>query len=113
MPAVPGKETVVQPGYCNEQYRCQKDFDEANRRYQRNGFLVSIISGTLLLLGSLFLPPMAYAVSSGLSFGAILSFIVGSTGYWAYMDEWLRLIVLAMAFVALVVFAIKKLGSVK
>ncbi len=113
MPAVPGKESVVQSGYCNEQFQCQKDYEAANRIYQRNGFLVSIIGGTLLLILSAFLPVTALAVGNGLSLGAILSFIVGSTGYWSYMDEWLRLTVLLVAFVALIVLAVKKFGSIK
>lgn len=113
MPAVPGKESVVQPGYCNEQFQCQKEYESAQKIYQRNGFLVSVIGGTLLLILSVFLPGTALAVANGLSFGAILSFIVGTTGYWSFMDEWLKLAVLIVAFVALIVLAVKKLGSVK
>jgi uncharacterized membrane protein YdjX (TVP38/TMEM64 family) len=100
-------------GYCNEQFQCQKDFDAADKIYQRNGFFVSVVGGTILLIISLFLPATAFAVSSGLSFGAIFSFIVGSTSYWSYMDEWLRLAVLMVAFVALIILAIRKLGSIK
>jgi O-antigen ligase len=110
MPAVPGKESLVQSGYCNEQFQCQKEYDTAQRVYERNGFLVSVIGGTLLLILSLFLPVTALAVGQGLSLGAILSFVVGSMGYWSFMDEWLRLTVLVAAFVALIAFAIKKLG---
>ncbi len=109
---IPDKMTGV-TGYCNEQFQCQKDYESAQKIYQRNGFLVSVIGGTILLIVSLFLPVTALAVANGLSFGAILSFIVGSTGYWSYMDEWLRLVVLLVAFVTLIVLAIKKLGSVK
>ncbi len=108
--AVPDKTSGVS-GYCNEQYACQKKFDEANALYQRNGFLVSVIGGTLLLILSVFLPVSASAVANGLSVGAILSFIVGSTGYWSYMGEWLRLVVLFVAFIALILLAIKKLGK--
>ncbi len=111
MPAVPGKESVVQPGYCNEQFQCQKDYEMAQKIYERNGFLVSVIGGTLLLILSLFLPGVALSVGHGLSLGAILSFVVGSMGYWSFMDEWLRLAVLLVAFVALIVFSVKKLGK--
>ena len=108
--SVPDKEMSVN-GYCNEQFQCQKEFESAQKIYQRNGFIVSMIGGTLLLVLSFFLPPTALAVGSGLSFGAIFSFIVGSTSYWMYMDEWLRLIVLLVAFVALIVLALKKLNK--
>ncbi len=108
--SVPDKQSGV-TGYCNEQFQCQKEYESAQKIYQRNGFFVSVIGGTLLLILSLFLPATALAVGSGLSFGAILSFIVGSTSYWMYMDEWLRLIVLIGAFVALIVLALKKLGK--
>lgn len=105
---VPDKMTGV-AGYCNEQFQCQKDYESAQKIYQRNGFLVSVIGGTILLGIAVFLPVTVLAVANGLSFGAILSFIVGSTGYWSYMDEWLRLVVLVVAFVALIVLAMKKL----
>ncbi|MBP7822393.1 MAG: hypothetical protein KA034_01100 [Candidatus Moranbacteria bacterium] len=108
--SVPDKETGVS-GYCNEQFQCQKEYESAQKIYQRNGFLVSVVGGTLLLIVSVFLPVTALAVGSGLSFGAILSFIVGSTGYWMYMDEWLRLVVLSVAFIALVLLALKKLNQ--
>lgn len=108
--SVPDKNTLI-VGYCNEQFQCQKEYDAAQKLYQRNGFLVSIIGGTLLLILSIFLPGTALAVANGLSFGAILSFIVGSTGYWMYMDEWLRLIVLLVAFAALIVLSVKKFGK--
>lgn len=108
--SVPDKNTLVS-GYCNEQFQCQKEYESAQKIYQRNGFLVSVVGGTLLLIVSVFLPVTALAVGSGLSFGAILSFIVGSTGYWMYMDEWLRLVVLSVAFIALVLLALKKLNQ--
>jgi len=108
--SIPDKEMNV-AGYCNEQFQCQKEYEAAQKIYQRNGFLVSMIGGTLLLIISLFLPATALAVGSGLSFGAIFSFIVGSTSYWMYMDEWLRLLVLLVAFTALIVLALKKLNK--
>lgn len=107
--SVPDKEMGV-TGYCNEQFQCQKEFESAEKLYQRNGFIVSVFGGTLLLILSFFLPATALAVGNGLSLGAILSFIVGSTSYWMYMDEWLRLIVLSIAFTALIVLALKKLN---
>lgn len=103
-------EPVV-PGYCEENFECNKRFEDARKVYERNSFVVSVIAGVAILALAAFLPVLAGVVGNGLSFGAILLLIVSSISYWTYMEEWLRLIVLAAAFISLIGIAVKKFGD--
>lgn len=94
-------------GYCNENYTCGKNFDEAMKGYNRNVFIVLVVAGTALLVGSIFASAVE-AVALGFSFAGILSLIIGTMRYWESMDERLRVVVLGFALTALVWIGIKK-----
>lgn len=94
-------------GYCNENYTCGKSFEEAMKGYNRNIFIVLVVAGTALLVGSIFASTIE-AVALGFSFAGILSLIIGTMRYWASMDERLRVVVLGFALVSLVWIGVKK-----
>lgn len=101
---VPG-ETIS--GYCNEYFTCQKDFDAVSKVYNRNVFVIMIILGVLLVIGSYFVAIYG-AVSLGFALAGILSLIIGSMRYWSDMDERVRVVMLGIALVALIWYGIKK-----
>lgn len=105
----PGQPTVVpQPeGYCDATFTCRKQFEDVNKVYDRNVFVVFVIAGILLLAGSAFLAG-AEAISLGLSFGGVLALVIGSIRYWSDMDDILRVIILGLALIALIWIAYKK-----
>ncbi|MEK7550033.1 MAG: hypothetical protein AAB519_03570 [Patescibacteria group bacterium] len=93
--------------YCDVTFTCSKAFEKANEVYNRNVFIVFVVAGFLLLLGSVFLVG-SEAVSLGLSFGGVIALIVGSISYWSDMNDILRVIILGIALVALLGVAWKK-----
>lgn len=97
----------VPAGYCDATYTCGKQYEETMKVYNRNVFVVFIIAGILLLIGSVFLKG-AEAVSFGLSFGGVLALIIGSVRYWSDMDDILRVILLGIALAGLIYVAWKK-----
>lgn len=106
--SVPQRGDVLEPnGYCNTTFTCQKQFDDVNKVYNRNVFIVFVVAGIVLLGGSVFLAG-AEAVSLGLSFGGVLALIIGSTTYWSDMDDILRVVILGFALAALIFVAWKK-----
>lgn len=102
--SIPG-ETIN--GYCNENFTCQPKFENANKIYNRNVFVILIILGVLLVIGSYFVATYG-AVSLGFALAGILSLIVGSIRYWSDMDERVRVIMLGIALVALIWYGVKK-----
>lgn len=97
----------VPAGYCDATYTCSKQYEDVMKVYNRNVFVVFIIAGILLLIGSVFLQGVE-AVSLGLSFGGVLALIIGSTRYWSDMDDILRVILLGIALAGLIFVAYKK-----
>lgn len=100
-----GKERLF--GYCNEQFTCQKEYEQSESLYNRNLFVVFIVAGVALLLGSSFLTGVK-VVSSSLSFGGVFAIIFGSLRYWSDMDDRLRVVVSGIALLALIVIAWKR-----
>lgn len=94
-------------GWCDAQYSCRKDFDKARDYYNRNVFIILIIAGFISVVVG-FMVGQSEAVSLGLSFGGILSFIVGTIRYWSAMDDYLRFIILSVALAVLIWIGIKK-----
>jgi hypothetical protein len=95
-------------GYCNPTFTCQKDYDEAQKLYNRNVFVILFVLGVLSIVVGAFTTNIQ-VISLGLSFGGILSIVIGSIRYWSNMQDWLRVIVLALALVVLIWIGIKKL----
>jgi len=93
--------------YCDQTFTCQKNYQEARDLYNRNVFLVLVVLGAISLVVGFFLVDFS-AVSLGLSFGGVLSFIIASIRYWSAMQEYLRVIILGLALATLIALAIKK-----
>lgn len=104
---IPEQSAPVPIGYCNVDYTCNKQFEDVMKVYNRNVFVVFVIAGILLLAGSAYLGG-AEAVSLGLSFGGVISLIIGSVRYWSDMNDILRVIVLGVALAFLIYVAWKK-----
>lgn len=105
----PGEVVPKQPaGYCDQNFTCSKNFQTAQSLYNRNVFIALIVLGILSLVAGFFLSASS-AVSLGLSLGGVLSLVIGSMRYWSDMHDYLRVIVLGVALVALIVLGVKKL----
>ena len=110
MPATPADNVrieSVQTGYCDVYRTCQKEFNAVNAVYNRNVFVVLVALGMISLVAGL-LMGISGAVSTGLSFGGILSMIIGSIRYWADMDDYLRFGLLGVALIILIWLGIRK-----
>lgn len=90
-------------GYCNadEVYR------EAREPYERNVFIALVVLGVLSLGVGVFVSG-APAVATGLSFGGVLSLVIGSLRYWSSADDIIRLLILAIALALLIWLGITK-----
>lgn len=106
--AKPAPGLISEPaGYCDPSFTCNKQFTEKTSLYNRNVFIVFVVVGIALLLGSVFLSG-AEAVSLGLSFGGVLALVIGSLRYWSDMNDILRVILLGVALAGLLYVAWKK-----
>ncbi len=91
-----------------KQKECSDEYTAVRDLYNRNVFIVLVSLGVISIIAG-FLLISAEAVSLGLSFGGLLSLVVGTMRYWSAMDEYLRFIVLGVALAILIWFGVKKM----
>ena len=108
MPESVIRENTEPAGWCDIDFTCRKEYEEAQSLYNRNVFVGLVITGLVALVIGLFVSATGSAVSLGLSLGGLLSLVIASIRYWSDMDEYLRVIVLGLALIALIWIGIKK-----
>lgn len=95
-------------GWCDAHHSCRQEFEEARDFYKRNVFIIWITVGIIAIVIG-FLIIQAETVSLGLSFGGLISLIVGTIGYWSAMNDYLRFIILGIVLAILIWIGIKKI----
>lgn len=96
-------------GYCDPNFTKQKDYDNALKVYNRNVFIALSILGVIALIFGIFSTNII--LSSGFSWGGVISLIVASMRYWSSADNIIKVIILAVALGALIWLAIKKFSN--
>ena len=98
----PGMPPVAQfnlPGYC--------DFTALQNQHALYAFVLMIGLGILAFIAGL-APLGSSIVASGLSYGGVLTFIIGSASYWGTAGNWIRLIIAALGLAALLYIGWKR-----
>jgi hypothetical protein len=93
-------------GYCDMTSKCQVPYDKATKDFQGKSFVLMIGLGALALIVGM-LPLGSSIVSTGLSYGGVLTFIIGSTWYWNDAPQLIQLGISALALGALVYTGLK------
>jgi len=104
---VPEGEIQGKAAYCQVDYTCSQEYQDARDLYNRNFFLIELGLGVVLVIVGLF-AVKAQAVSLGLAFGGLLAIIVGTIRFWSGMQDYLRFVLLGLALVVLIWLGIKK-----
>ncbi|MAG79129.1 hypothetical protein CMI40_02020 [Candidatus Pacearchaeota archaeon] len=96
--------TPCPQGYCDRDYECRKDYEDAREKYSKNVLVISIPLGILIIaLGAYFFS--LEAVGAGLMGGGVGTLIYGAGGYWEYAGDLFRFILSLVGLVALIWFA--------
>lgn len=80
---------------------CNKDFEEVKKNYAQNLFLISLIFGIVIIAVSVLFIKIS-AISGGLMAGSLFFIIYGTSGYWEFMDDWIRFILLGVVLGVLI-----------
>jgi competence protein ComGC len=92
--------TPQSAGYCDAQYTCRMAYTSAQESHSRDAFIAFVVLGVIALIIGV-LPLGSSIVSSGLSFGGVVTLIIGSAEYWGTADNWIRLAISLVALLAL------------
>jgi len=103
-----GTIAVGEPtGYCDFYQKCQASWDAAQKAYGLKFFSFMMVAGIVALSAGVLLTGSAI-VSSGLSYGGVLSLVIGSVSYWGEADDLIRLAISGAALLALLYLGWKK-----
>ncbi len=88
-------------GYCDLYAKCQPLYQAASDQHNLYAFVLMVGLGILALIIG-FVPIGSSIVSSGLSYGGVIAFVIASAQYWGTAGEWIRLLIAAIGLGALV-----------
>ena len=102
-----GEVPVSDPAIEQARVDCSNVYQEQHELYARNVFGILVFLGALSLVAG-FALRISPAVSAGLSYGGVLSFIIAAIRYWGEAGDLVRLAIVAAALVALIAIGVKK-----
>lgn len=108
-------QKMLPAGYCNVDalYQdCQNEYDEAHKEFSLYAFAIMVGLGVLSVIVGV-LPIGSSIVSSGLSYGGVLAFIVAAVEYWGEAENLLRLGISFIALVALLYIGVRRFKDEK
>ena len=106
-PVATGSTRTQPTGYCNAHYTCGMEYESARENYAQNVFVALVVLGALAMLAGYFLR-ISPAVSAGLSYGGVLTFVIASMRYWDAAGDIVRLAIVGIALIALIAIGVKK-----
>ena len=87
---------------------CQRDYMDADEKYNRNLFYITAPIGLLLILLGLYLPLSIDAIAGGMLLGGILTMIQITMRVFGNIGKWPRVILLGLELVLVIWIGIKK-----
>ena len=93
-------------GWCDFDFSCRGDYDNARESYELNVFLLNLFFGIVAVVVSLFLA--VEVVSTGFMAGGTIMIVYGTLRYWGGLSPVLRTLFLGVALVILVSLGYRK-----
>ena len=92
-------ETIT--GYCDRDYTCRQEYDDASKSWSRNIFIIAIPLGIIIIaIGALGFG--LESVGAGLMGGGVGTILYGIGNYWRYTENWLRFIISLIGLIVLI-----------
>lgn len=102
-------------GYCDRDFTCREEYEDAREKYSRTLFLITLPLGiAIIALGALVFG--LEAVGAGLMGGGVGIILWGVGGFWRFADDWLKFLLSLIGLVILIWLAYyfnKRLGKKK
>lgn len=97
-------------GYCDYSAKCQPAYKQARGQQRLYSFVLMTVLGVIAIVIGV-VPIGSSIVSSGLSYGGVVALVIGSMQYWGDAGNWLRLIISAIALIALIGIGVRRFGD--
>jgi hypothetical protein len=106
VPSIGSSQTT---SYCNPDFTKQQEYNNAQQVYQRNIFILLVVLGVFSLIAGVCISNEI--ITLGLSWGGVLSLIIASMRYWSTADNFIKVLILGFALIALFWLAVRKFGK--
>lgn len=100
-------QTGKQAGYCDLEYECRMEYQDAQTNHAQNSFIALLIIGAVAILAGMFLKGSSI-VAAGLSYGGVALLIVAGARFLGDLDQLIQIIAVGIAFVLLIALAYRK-----
>jgi len=88
-------------GYCDRDFTCRQEYEQAREVYSRNLFLVTLPLGILIIaFGTLIFG--LEAVGAGLMGGGVGIILWGVGGFWRFANDWLKFLLSLIGLVVVI-----------
>ena len=88
-------------GFCNRDYTCRMELEDAQEKYSRNIFLFALPFGIVVIAVGAFVFGLE-AVGAGLMGGGVGIILYGVGGFWRFADDWLKFILSLIGLIAVI-----------
>ena len=99
-----GGDVEVLDGYCDRDFTCRKEYEDAREKYSRTVFLIALPLGIILLAIGAFVFGLE-SVGAGLMGGGVGVILYGVGGFWRFADDWLKFVLSLIGLVVMIWFA--------
>lgn len=95
------RQVVGSEGYCDRDFTCRQEFEDARKTYSRTLFLITLPIGIIIIaVGALVFG--LEAVGAGLMGGGVGIILWGVGGFWRFADDWLKFILSLIGLMVLI-----------
>lgn len=106
--AKPAVDPYAPKSYCDGQYNCRKQYENASQEYNKKIFIVYLIGGLIMTIGGLAVTASS-TISLGILYGGIILLFTGVTRFWPAMSDMNRFIIIGAVLAVFLWIGYKKL----
>ncbi|PLW79989.1 hypothetical protein C0585_04850 [Candidatus Woesearchaeota archaeon] len=113
---VPVEKQSIENGYCDINYYCNEDYDEARDQRYYYGFIFLSILGAIAIVLGINLPltnPINEWIGTGFMLGGLFNIFLGTAMYYQDLSRYMKPIVLFLELALVIFLTYKKLGEEK
>jgi len=96
---IDGSQNVI--GFCDRDYTCRMELEDAQEKYSRNIFLFALPLGIAVIAIGAFVFGLE-AVGAGLMGGGVGIILYGVGAFWRFADDWLKFILSLLGLIAVI-----------
>ena len=88
-------------GYCDRDFTCRQEYDDARETYSRNIFLIALPVGIAIIAVGALVFGLEF-VGAGIMGGGVGIILWGVGGFWRFADDWLKFILSLIGLVVVI-----------